>query len=88
MRYYRVTPDLSKLQLFGTPVMVHIEKEKRDGKFGRNSEKMVFVGYDETTKGYRCVNRETGKLKISRNVKSLSPSLHNERVTHEVRADE
>lgn len=84
-RYYNTKPDLSQLRLFGTPVMVHVEKGKRDGKFGKNSTKMVFVGYDPNTKGYRCVNPNTGETKMSRNVKFLSPVSTTKEVSHEVR---
>lgn len=62
--------DLSTLKAFGTEVMVHIPKEKRR-KWDDKSEKMVFVGYDENCTGYRCMNPQTGRLVLSRNVKFI-----------------
>lgn len=59
--------DLSHVKLFGTPIMVHIPKEKRV-KWDPKSTKMVFVGYDPNTKGYRCANTSTRKIIVSRDV--------------------
>lgn len=59
--------NLSKLKLFGTPIMVHIPKKKR-AKFDEKSSKMVFVGYDDRAKAYRCLNPTTGKVILSRDV--------------------
>lgn len=63
-------PDLSNLKIFGSTVMVHIPKENRR-KWDKKAQKLVFVGYDEHTKGYRCMNRNTNKLVISRDVKFI-----------------
>lgn len=59
-----VKVDLSNLQIFGSPVMVHIPKQLRV-KWHPKSTKMMFVGYDANTKGYRCINRDTKKITIS-----------------------
>lgn len=59
--------NLSLLKLFGCPVMVHIPKTKRK-KFDEKSSKMVFVGYDTKAKAYRCLNTETKKVIVSRDV--------------------
>lgn len=59
--------DLSDLKFFGSKVMVLKPKQKRS-KFDENSTKMVFVGYDDCVKGYRCVNIKTRKITVSRNV--------------------
>lgn len=47
--------------------MVHVNKVKRK-KWDQNSNKMIFVGYDSDVKGYRCINRKTRRLTISRDV--------------------
>lgn len=60
--------DLSELKLFGTKVMV-LKPKKLRTKFEENSTEMVFVGYDECVKGYRCVNVKTRKMIVDRNVK-------------------
>lgn len=59
--------DISDLKLFGSPVMVHVNKVKRK-KWDQNSNKMIFVGYDNDIKRYRCIDRKTRKLTISRDV--------------------
>jgi transposase InsO family protein len=62
--------DLSEIQLFGSKVMVHVPKEKRK-KWDRKSNEYVFVGYDNNRKGFRCVDRTTGALIVSRDVKFI-----------------
>lgn len=65
--FFGAKVDVSGLKIFGSTAMVQVPKQKRR-KWDKNSEKLVFVGYDNNTKGYRCINRETGKLTISRDV--------------------
>lgn len=59
--------DVSKIRIFGTKVMVHVPKQKRK-KLDPKSNKMIFVGHDPDTKGYRCIDVDTRKLIISRDV--------------------
>lgn len=59
--------DVTNLRIFGSPVMVHVPKEKRK-KLDRKSSEMIFVGYDADTKGFRCMDRNTRALTISRDV--------------------
>lgn len=85
--------NLSYIKLFGSPVMVHIPKEKRK-KLDPKSEKLIFVGYDSKSKAYRCINTTNRKLTISRDVKFHETSTSNELVvplfdeTDEVRDDQ
>ena len=51
-------PDISHLWIFGCPVYIHIEKEKRT-KMEPFGKKGTFVGYSETSKAFRiCVPGE------------------------------
>lgn len=59
--------NLSQLKLFGSQVMVHVPQQKRR-KWDAKSEKLIFVGYDPSTKGYRCTNPATRKMTVSRDV--------------------
>lgn len=59
--------NLSDLRIFGSTVMVHVPKEKRK-KLDFKSMKLIFVGYDNDTKGYRCIDKSTRKFFISRDV--------------------
>lgn len=45
-------PNLNHLRVFGSPVMVHVPKERRK-KWDKKAKKMFLVGYSENIKGYR-----------------------------------
>lgn len=60
-------PDVSHLRIFGSPVMVHVPKEKRV-KWDKKSEKCIFLGYGDTVKGYRVYNPVRNNVFTSRDV--------------------
>lgn len=60
-------PNVSCLRIFGSSVMVHIPKAKRQ-KWDKKSEKMIFVGYSDNIKGYRVYNPRTNCISTSRDV--------------------
>ncbi|CAL1681112.1 unnamed protein product [Lasius platythorax] len=64
--------DLKNLQVFGTEAYVHIPKEKRK-KWDLKGEKGIFVGYGETTKGYRVYFPEKETVEIRRDVIFITP---------------
>lgn len=72
--FYGKKVDISELKLFGCEVMALLPKVNRK-KLDKNSEKLVFVGYDEEVKGYRCINPKTRKFRICRDVKFLEPKM-------------
>lgn len=43
---------------------------------------MIFVGYDDRVKGYRCANSSTKKVTVSRNVKFFDQKLNTESRMH------
>lgn len=47
--------------------MVHVPKQKRQ-KLDYKSQKLIFVGFDDNTKGYRCIDKATRKMTITRDV--------------------
>lgn len=61
-------PDISHFRVFGSRAMVHIPKETRL-KFDAKSKEYIFVGYMETQKGYRLMDKETNRTIASRDVK-------------------
>lgn len=67
--------DLSNLKTFGCTVMVHIPKANRR-KLDAKANKMIFVGFDANTKGYRCIDTGSRKLTISRDVKFIEDSTN------------
>lgn len=71
--FYGIKPDLTNFEIFGSECMVHIPEQKRK-KWDKKAVKLIFVGYDDDTKGFRCIDPQTRKLTISRDVKFLSKS--------------
>lgn len=65
--------------------MVHVPKQKRS-KWDPKSNKLIFVGYNHGTKGYRCIDPVTKKLTISRDVKFLE-SQHKSSVVMNLEED-
>lgn len=59
--------NVNYLKIFGSNCMVHVPKEKRS-KWDKKSTKMIFVGYSDTSKGYRCLDPKTCKITTSRDV--------------------
>lgn len=60
-------PNVSNIKIFGSQVMAQIPKEKRQ-KWDSKSRKLIFVGYCESTKGYRLLDPQTNKIIKSRDV--------------------
>lgn len=61
-------PDVSNLRIFGSKVTVHVPKEKRK-KWSAKAVEMVFMGYDQQKKGFRCYDEQSSKVIVSRDVK-------------------
>lgn len=60
-------PNLGHLRIFGSKVMVHVPKQKRL-KWDKKAMQMIFVGYCDSTKGYRIMNPITHQVIKSRDV--------------------
>lgn len=60
-------PDLQHIRMFGSPVMVHIPKVRRN-KWDKKSQMLRLVGYSENTKGYRLYDQKTNKITVARDV--------------------
>lgn len=69
--WYGQKPNLSYLHQFGSKVYSHIMKNNRK-KLDNTAEKLIFVGYESGTKGYRLLNIRNNSIKISRDVKFLT----------------
>lgn len=61
------TFDINTLKIFGTPVFVHIPKEKRR-KWDSKGEKGVMVGYGQHVKGYRIYFPNKNDVETKRDV--------------------
>ncbi|GJQ73026.1 hypothetical protein Trydic_g1660 [Trypoxylus dichotomus] len=59
--------DITDLKIFGSTVMVHIPKEKCS-KWDSKSSKLIFVGYADNKKGYRCLDPSTKKITITQDI--------------------
>jgi hypothetical protein len=60
-------PDVSHLRVFGCIAHTHIPANQR-GKFDSKSQAVRFLGYCETSKGYRCYDMQARKIVMSRDV--------------------
>ncbi|KAL0293887.1 UNVERIFIED_CONTAM: Retrovirus-related Pol polyprotein from transposon TNT 1-94 [Sesamum radiatum] len=60
-------PSVKHLRVFGSICYVHVPEQQRT-KLDDRSKKMVFLGYDESSKGYKCFDPIAKKVVISRDV--------------------
>jgi hypothetical protein len=60
-------PNVGHLRIFGSPVMVHVPKQKRR-KWDKKATKMLLVGYSDVTKGYRLFNPVSQDIVVGRDV--------------------
>ncbi|TFY51065.1 hypothetical protein EVJ58_g10757 [Rhodofomes roseus] len=61
-------PDISYFRVFGCKAFVHVPKEQRSGKLDKKAVEMIFVGYEQGSKGYRFWNPATRGIVVSRDV--------------------
>ena len=61
-------PDISYFRVFGCKAFVHVPKEQRQGKLDKKAVEMIFVGYEQGTKGYRFWNPANRSIVVSRDV--------------------
>ena len=59
--------NINELRTFGTPVYVHIPKEKRK-KWDSKGEKGIMVGYGENVKGYRIFFQDKNRVDLKRDI--------------------
>lgn len=60
-------PKVGHLRIFGSPVYIHISKEKRM-KMEPSRKKGAFVGYSETAKAYRIYVPGRRYIEVNRDV--------------------
>ena len=60
-------PSIAHLKIFGSIAFAHVPDQKRS-KLDDKSEKLVFIGYDASSKGYKLYNPKTKKVVVSRDV--------------------
>ena len=65
--WYGRAPNVGHLRIFGCTAYVHINDQERQ-KLDMKSEKMIFVGYQFGTKGYRVYDPKKQKVFVRRNV--------------------
>ena len=66
--WYGKKPGVDHLRVFGCDAYCHIPKDER-GKFDAKARKCIFLGYGETTKGYRMYDDNSKKILHSRDVR-------------------
>lgn len=65
-----VTNLICHARICGSVAMTHIPKEKRR-QWGKKSEKLIFIGFCETTKGYNDFQSKKGQVSTSRDLHSI-----------------
>ncbi len=73
-------PDLSYVKEFGSVAYVSIPTEKRQ-KLDDKARKLVFVGYEKGTKGYRLLDVNTNRIQVSKDVTFLERDPHSSKET-------
>jgi hypothetical protein len=71
--WHQKLPDLTNVRIFGSSCFVYIphETRKKQGlgnKLLPKSEKMIFVGYSDKYKAWKCINPTTKVITFSSNV--------------------
>ena len=61
-------PEIGHFRVFGAKGFAHIDKSKRS-KFESKADPCVFLGYSDTTKGYRVWNVKSKKVEVVRSVR-------------------
>jgi hypothetical protein len=64
--WYNKQPSLQHLRIFGSPGYLHVGAPS--SKLNEKNVKILFMGYSDTTKGYRVLNTGTGKITVSAHV--------------------
>ena len=64
----------SHLKVFGCIAYALID-ESNEGKMDKKSEKCIFIGYGNESKGYRLYNPKTKKLIVRRDVFFMSQAI-------------
>jgi hypothetical protein len=60
-------PSVKHFKVFGSICYVHVPDAKRT-KLDAKAQKCIFIGYDERKKGWECMDPETHKFCVSRDV--------------------
>ena len=60
-------PEVSHLKVFGCPAY-SLNKAPNKDKFDHKGEKLLFVGYNDESKGYKLLNPINNKLIVARDV--------------------
>ncbi|PKU79142.1 Retrovirus-related Pol polyprotein from transposon TNT 1-94 [Dendrobium catenatum] len=66
-RMFNISPSYEHLKVFGCQCFPLIPSGQRT-KLMPTSTSCIFLGYSETSKGYKCLNPVTNKIIVSRNV--------------------
>jgi hypothetical protein len=77
--WYGHIPSVRHLRVFGSTCYALIPKEKRS-KLDARSQKCIFLGYSNTTKGYHLYDETNKKFILSRDVIFLESTKKDETV--------
>jgi len=81
--WHKRKPDLSYIRRFGSTAFVAVPKEQRH-KLDDKAKKLIFVGYEMGTKGYRLLDVNTNRIQVSKDVFFLEGDPHlSEQIWHD-----
>lgn len=66
--YYNKKIDLSNLREFGCKVFVHVKPNKRHNKLSERAIEKVLIGYGDTTRSYRVIDKQYRQVELTSNV--------------------
>jgi histone deacetylase 1/2 len=66
-RLLKTHPDYSRMRVFGCACWPNL-RAYNDRKLSFRTKQCVFLGYSSSHKGYKCLDRATGRIYISRDV--------------------
>ena len=65
---YNKNPDYQFLRVFGSAIYPLLRPYNKN-KFSYRTSQCVFLGYSPHYLGYRCLNKDTGRIYFARHVK-------------------
>jgi hypothetical protein len=73
--WHKRKPTMNYIRKFGSKAYIIVPAEKRQ-KLDNKARKLIFVGYEEGTKGYRLLDTETDRIHISKDVTFIEGDPH------------
>lgn len=77
--WHKQNPDVNHLKVFDSIAYALIPSQSRD-KFDKKGERLIFIGYNDESKGFQLFNARKDRLLLSRDVIFLNLQLGNGKI--------